>query len=114
VRELTKLRAPDLVPIVDSLCTGTFLLLSEWEAFVLHRTEIRDALVRYEGVSLVPSNRPNLPLFEALRSGNRVEVRDDLVLVFEDDDIRWVEECRSDAFAPRIPIVLNFAAPEGD
>ena len=28
-------RAPTLVPIVDSLCVGTYLLLSEWEAFAL-------------------------------------------------------------------------------
>lgn len=106
-------RAPALVPIVDSLCTGTFLLLSEWEAFVLHRTEIQDTLVRFEGVSLVPSNRPNLPLFEALASGTHVEVRDDLVLVFDGDDVRWVEECRTDGFAPRIPILITFAPAAG-
>lgn len=114
VRDLVSRRAPDLVPIVDSLCTGTFLLLSEWEAFVLHRSEVQDGVVRYEGVSLVPSNRPNLALFEALGSGNRVEVRDDLVLVFDGDDLRWIEECRTDGFAPRVPVVLDFAAPEGD
>lgn len=112
LRELTIATVPDLVPLVDGLCTGVFLLLSEWEAFVLHRPEIDDGAIRYQGVSLVPSNRPNLSLFEALRNGDRVEIRDDLILVFDGDDLNRTEVCRSDGFAPRVPTVLNFTHPE--
>lgn len=113
LRELTARTVPALVPLVDALCTGTFLLLSEWEAFVLHRARLDGPAMRYDAVSLAPSNRPNLPLYDALAGGDRVEVRDDLVLVFAGDELRWVEECRTDGFAPRIPTLLRFAGPEG-
>jgi hypothetical protein len=111
LRDLTADIAPVLVPIVDSLCTGRFLLLSEWEAFALHRTEVDGAAVRYDAVSLVPSNRPNVALFEALQRGDRVEIRDDLVIVFIGDEVVWVEACRTDGFAPRVPVILDFAPP---
>jgi hypothetical protein len=112
LRDLTRSKAPDLLPLVDSLCTGLFLLLSEWEAFALHQAEHRGSTVSYTGVSLVPSNRPNLALFDALQDGDRLELRDDVVLVLAGETVRWSEVCRSDGFAPRIPTLLQFAHPE--
>lgn len=111
LRGLTQEAAPALVPLVDSLCTGRFLLLSEWEAFALHGAEGDGDGLAYRAVSLVPSNRPNLPLFEALQRGDRLEVRDDLVVVFSGPEAVWVERCRTDGFAPRVPVLLDFASP---
>ena len=36
LRQLTLREAPALVPVVDGLCTGRFLLLSEWELSLIH------------------------------------------------------------------------------
>ncbi|MGB3674208.1 MAG: hypothetical protein WA988_07210 [Candidatus Nanopelagicales bacterium] len=112
LRQLTLREAPALVPVVDGLCTGRFLLLSEWEGFAFHRAEPVDGGLSYEAVSLVPSNRPNLALFEALQRGDRCEVRDDLVVVFAGDQVVWVERCRADGFAPRVPVMMSFGDTE--
>jgi hypothetical protein len=111
LRDITRGIAPHLADLVDTLTTGCFLLLSEWEAFVLHRPTIDGQRVTYESVSLAPSNRPNLELFEALSAGDHIEVRDDLVVVFRDRRVVAVEECRTEGFAPRVPVILDFAAP---
>lgn len=113
LRALVLDRAPALVPIVDRLCTGTFLLLSEWEAFALHGVEPLEDGVSYRSVSLVPSNRPDVRLFEAIQAGDRLEVRDDLVVVARGDEVIWVERCRADGFAPRVPVLVDFAPPDG-
>jgi len=111
LRDLTLRTAPQLVPIVDGLCTGTFLLLSEWEAFALHGINRDGDGITYAGASLVPSNRPNESLYEALRCGDRLEVRDDLVVVFAGPEVVRVEACRTDGFAPRVPVLLSFQGP---
>ncbi|MEV0768680.1 hypothetical protein [Nocardia salmonicida] len=108
VRELVAERAPGLVEIVDALTTGTFLLLSEWEAFALQSPTTCGNTVDYQGVSLVPSNKPNRPLFDALGHGERLEIRDDLIVVSRREKVSWIERCRTDGFAPRIPVVLTF------
>lgn len=108
LRDLTAAEAPRLADLVDTLTTGCYLLLSEWEAVALHRVQVVDAATRYEGVSLVPSNRPNVELFEAIAAGNSVEIRDDLVVVRADEEVVHVERCRTDGFAPRIPLLVHF------
>ncbi len=108
LRTATRKVSTALVGIADSLTVGTFLLLSEWEAFLLHGTKLCDDRLAYEAVSLVPSNKPNNSLFDALKSGSEVCVRDDLVIVLKDGAPVWVERCRTDGFAPRIPKLVEF------
>lgn len=108
LRDLTVRQAPRLAELVDNLTAGWFLLLSEWEAVALHRVRAEGPTTRYEAASLVPSNRPNLELFEAIVAGDSVEIRDDLVLVRAGDDVVHVEQCRTDGFAPRVPVLVHF------
>jgi hypothetical protein len=109
LREATAAVSPALVEIADALTVGTFLLLSEWEAFLFHGVHHDGNRIRYDAVSLVPSNKPNNALFEALKSGDHVELRDDLVVVMRGHDTLWVERCRTDGFAPRVPKFVEFA-----
>ncbi len=109
LREATRAVSTSLVNIADSLVVGTFLLLSEWEAFLLHGVEREANRVRYGAVSLVPSNKPNRELYSALKSGDHVELRDDLVVVMRGEQPVWVERCRTDGFAPRVPKFVDFA-----
>lgn len=110
LRELVQREASALVSVVDALTTGTYLLLSEWEAVLLHGARRDVDAVEFDGVSLVPSNKPNRPLFEALGPAGRFEIRDDLIVVQDraTHQVTWIEECRADGFAPRIPVVLTF------
>jgi hypothetical protein len=113
LRDAVATMAPALVEVADTLSTGTFLVLSEWEAFLLHGVRTEEDGAAYRGVSLVPSNKPNRDLFTALAAGDRVEIRDDLVVVSRNGAVRWVEECRTDGFAPRIPSLLTFPLIQG-
>jgi len=113
LRSTTQAYAPALVPIADALTSGTWLLLSEWEAFALRAVERDGDIIRYDAVSLVPSNRPNERLYEALCDGDTVELRDDLVLVRNGDSTIFIEACRTDGFAPRVPLLLEFHPPNG-
>lgn len=110
LRDAVTAVAPALVPVADAASSGTFLILSEWEAFLLHEARADGEVCSYAGVSLVPSNKPNRPLFDALAAGDGLEIRDDLVLVRSGDEVAWVEECRADGFAPRVPSLLTFPA----
>jgi hypothetical protein len=108
VRTEMRRHCPGLADYIDRLSTRPYLVLNEWEAFCFDGTVAELGVVDYRGVTLAPSNRPNKRLFEALRGGNRVEVRDDLVVVLDGDDVCWVEQCAVDGFAPRVPVVLDF------
>ena len=108
LREATRAVSPVLAEIADALTVGTFLLLSEWEAFMLHGVEREPNQTRYQAVSQVPSNKPNDALFAALVHGNNIELRDDLVVVLRGDEPVWVERCRTDGFAPRVPKIVDF------
>lgn len=116
VPRLTELRAalrghcPDLADFVDELAARPYLVLNEWEAFRFSNAVVGPTWIDYGGVTIAPSNRPNTALFRALRTGSRVEIRDDLVVVLDGADLVWVEECRVDGFAPRIPVAVDFSA----
>lgn len=109
LRAAMREHCPDLADFVDALAARPYLVLNEWEAFRFSNAVVGPTSIDYGGVTVAPSNRPNMPLFEALRAGSRVEIRDDLVVVFNGADAVWVEECRVDGFAPRIPVVINFS-----
>lgn len=111
LRDAVRTWSYPLADLVDRLVTGRHLVLSEWEAFVLHRSAWDGPVLRYGGASLVPTNRPNTRLFEALGDGDELEVRDEFVIVRGGGDVRFVEECRTDGFSPRIPMIIDFPAP---
>jgi len=99
----------ELTDYIDRLTARPCLVLNEWETFSFDGTP-QPSSIQYRAVALLPSNKPNTKLFEALREGSRAEIRDDLVVVFDGDDVVWVEQCRVDGFAPRVPFLLDFSA----
>jgi hypothetical protein len=113
LRAATRAHSPQLAAWVDRLSAATYLVLNEWEAFAFTTTDVGVAHLDYTGVTIAPSNRPNLPLFQALREGARVELRDDLVVVMDRaGDVVHVERTTTHGFAPRIPVIVDFAADD--
>ncbi|WP_326952325.1 hypothetical protein [Amycolatopsis sp. NBC_01286] len=108
-RAAVRRHSVELADYVDNLTARPCLVLNEWETFSFDGT-CRPSSIQYEAVALMPSNKPNRRLFEALQAGSRVEIRDDLVVIFNSDDVVWIEQCRVDGFAPRVPFFLDFSA----
>lgn len=108
-RDAVREHCPSLADYVDHVVSRPCLVLNEWEA-VNFDGVVEGRTVRYQAVTLAPSNKPNLALFTALRSGDQLEVRDDLVVVFNGAEVVWIEQCRTDCFAPRVPVLLDFSA----
>jgi hypothetical protein len=102
---------PALADYIDSLLSRPCLVLNEWEAFAFSGVVAGPDTIEYSGVTVAPSNRPGLRLFAALRAGSRVVIRDDLVLVYDREKVIWTEQCRTDCFAPRVPVLLDFGSP---
>lgn len=111
IRELTRAHCPALADCVDRLSAAPYLVLNEWEAFAFTAAGVGPTHIDYTGVTIAPSNRPNLDLFRALQAGARVELRDDLVLVLAADGaVVHVERTTTDGFAPRVPFILACSA----
>jgi hypothetical protein len=105
---------PELAGWIDGLSSVPYLVLNEWEAFAFSGAEFDRDAIAYSGVTLAPSNRPNLELFEALRRGRSLQVRDDLVVVFDDNDaVVHVERTATDGFAPRVACAVDFRLADG-
>jgi hypothetical protein len=110
VRALLGQHCPELAGWIDRLATAPYLVLNEWEAFAFTSSGAGGDWIEYSGVTLVPSNRPNSELFEALKRGARVELRDDLVVILDaSGTVVHVERTESGGFAPRIPFILDFS-----
>lgn len=110
VRAALRRHCLELADIVDQLAARPYLVVSEREVYCFVGVAPDDYTIVYQGLVLAPTLEPDLRLFEALRAGNRVQVRDDLVVVFDGDEVVWVEHCRADGPAPRLPFVLDFSA----
>ena len=111
IRGLVQHHCQPLATSIDRLTTAPYLVLNEWEAFVFTSSEVTPVSIEYSGVTIAPSNRPNLMLFDALRAGVRLELRDDLVVIFDvSGAVVHIEQTRTDGFAPRIPFILDFSA----
>jgi hypothetical protein len=110
VRTALNRHCPALAEYIDALATRPYLVLNEWEAFAFTGTMPEPDTIEYRGVTVAPSNRPELRLFAALRSGSRVLIRDDLVLVYDGARVIWTEQCAADCFAPRVPVLLDFSS----
>jgi hypothetical protein len=108
VRAAVGAHCPALARYIDTLAARPCLVLNEWEAFAFTGTMPEPGTVEYSGVTIAPSNRPGLQLFAALRSGSRLVIRDDLVLVYDGPRLVWTEQCAADCFAPRVPVLLDF------
>lgn len=112
VREEMRRHCPELAAWIDRLCTAPYLVLNEWEAFAFSGAKATGTAIDYSGVTLAPSNRPNLGLFAALRRGRRLEIRDDLIVIFgQDEAVIHVERTATDTFAPRIACAVSFRPP---
>jgi hypothetical protein len=108
IRRVTYTHSAGLAAWIDRMSAAPYLVLNEWEAFAFTATDVGSRHIDYTGVTAAPSNRPNLRLYEALRGGSRLEIRDDLVLVLATDGTALhVERTTSDGFAPRVPFILN-------
>lgn len=111
IRKLVGQHCPQLASWIDRLAAAPYLVLNEWEAFAFTGATVTPAAIEYSSVTITPSNRPNLVLFDALRSGTRLDVRDDLVVVSgADGGVVHVEQTQVDGFAPRVPFILDFPA----
>jgi hypothetical protein len=110
VRAALRRHSLDLADIVDQLAARPYLVVSEREVYCFVGVAPDDFTIVYQGVVLAPTCDRDLRLFEALRAGDRVQVRDDLVVVFDGDEVLWVERCMADGPAPRLPVVLDFSA----
>ena len=111
VRSLLQHHCPQLADWIDRLAAAPYLVLNEWEAFAFTGFCIGPDSIDYSGVTLAPSNRPNLVLFEALRRGSRAELRDNLVVVLDaSGGVIHVECTETTGFAPRVPFILDFSA----
>lgn len=108
-RSAMQRHSPGIAEYVDEIASRPYLVCNEWEAFALNGRVVEPGVLSYDGVTLTPTNHPNLALFEALSSGSRLEIRDDLVLVLDGDKVTWVEQCDASGFAPRIPFILDFS-----
>lgn len=111
VRTEMRRHSRELADVIDELAARPFLVIGEHEAFCFIGVAADESTIVYDGVAMAPSLQPNTALFEALRGGTRVQVRDDLVVVFDGDDVIWVEQCHT-AGAARVPFVLDFS-PDG-
>jgi hypothetical protein len=110
-REVMRTHCPELAGWIDRIAAVPYLMLNEWEAFAFTSSEVTPVTIEYSGVTVAPSNRPNLRLFDALRCGTRLELRDDLVVIFDAaGEVVHVEQTLADGFAPRIPFILDFSA----
>jgi hypothetical protein len=109
VRAAVSEHCPALAEYIDRLLARPYLVLNEWEAFAFCGAVPQAGTIEYSGVTVAPSNRPDLRLFAALRSGSRVVIRDDLVLVYDGTKLVWTEQCATDGFAPRVPVLLDFS-----
>jgi hypothetical protein len=108
-REVMTAYCPELASWIDRISSVPYLVLNEWEAFAFTGATVWPGGVDYASVTLVPSNRPNLPLLAALQRGRRLELRDNLVVIFDlQDDVVHVEDTAVDTFAPRIPFLMDF------
>jgi hypothetical protein len=111
IRGLVTEHCQPLASLIDRLAAAPYLVLNEWEAFAFTSARVTPTGFAYSGVTIAPSNRPNLTLFDALRRGTRLELRDDLVVIFDaTGEVVHVEQTRTDGFAPRIPFILDFSA----
>lgn len=112
-REMQR-HCPELVGWIDGISSVPYLVLNEWEAFAFSGAKFARDAIDYSGVTLAPSNRPNLELFAALRRGRRLRVRDDLVVIFDENDaVVHIERTATDGFAPRVACTVDFRPADG-
>jgi hypothetical protein len=110
-REVMRTHCQGLADWIDRITSVPYLVLNEWEAFAFSGAKVQPGTVDYTGVTITPSNRPNLGLFAALQRGCRLEIRDDLLVIFDvQGDVVHVEATSTDGFAPRIPFLTDFRA----
>ena len=110
-REVMRVHCPELADWIDRITSVPYLVLNEWEAFAFSGANVQPGALDYTGVTIAPSNRPNLGLFAALQRGRRLEIRDDLLVVLDSQgEVVHVEVTATDGFAPRVPFLMDFRA----
>lgn len=108
-RQQIRRHCPALAGWIDNLCSVPYLVLNEWEAFAFSGARASQETIEYSGVTLAPSNRPNLALFTALQCGTSLTIRNDLVVIADaDGEVVHVERTATDGFAPRIACAIDF------
>lgn len=113
VRDEMVRHCPELAGWIDAISSIPYLVLNEWEAFAFSGAKFGQDVIEYSGVTIAPSNRPNLGLFAALRRGSCLEIRDDLVVVLDGDGaVVHVERTATDEFAPRVACAVDFRQPQ--
>ncbi len=109
VRMVVSEASRPLVNQIDTLLQLPYLILSEWEAYGLVGKADKDGRINYQDVFLVPTNRPDLTLYRALKSGNSIEVQRDVIRIFQGAKVISTYHARSDRFGPQVPFIINFA-----
>ncbi len=109
VRTEMRRHCRELADWIDRLCAVPYLVLNEWEAFAFSGASVSPGVIEYSGVTIAPSNRPDLDLFAALRRGASLRIRDDMVVIFDKGGtVVHVEHTAADQFAPRIACTVDF------
>lgn len=102
---------PALGKLADRQLRSPYLVLSEWDAFLIDGSVEHDGTVAYTAVRAVPSNRSNRSLESALQDGDRLEITGDIIRVSKAGSVCSVYQCLSDRFGPEVPFVIDFSGP---
>jgi hypothetical protein len=101
----------DLGRLADRQLRRPYLVLSEWDAFLVEGSVEPGCAVAYTAVRAVPSNRQNGSLECTLQGGDRFEIAGDIVRIYEDGAVFAVYQCVSNRFGPEVPFVVDFSGP---
>jgi hypothetical protein len=113
VRDLVHASCPSLGDYVDSLLRRVYLVLSEWEIYAFAGGRVDGDSLAYRDVALVPTDRPDAELFRLLGAGNRVELRDDVLVVFRDAEVAGAYPVDGARFGPQASFLVDFGTGSG-
>ncbi|WUI00396.1 hypothetical protein OHR68_00775 [Spirillospora sp. NBC_00431] len=113
VRDLVYQSSPRLGSYTDELLRRPYLVLSEWEIAGFDKAAPTADGLTYEEVMFVPTDRPDYRLYRLLRAGNRLAVRDDVLVVFRDDQAVGGYQVDGLRFGPQLPVLVQFDQRSG-
>lgn len=108
VREAVARCCPDLAAASDALATGWVLMLSGWDAIRLRGGRQTEGGITYLGADAAPTNNADTELLALIRSGDRLEVRGDVIVVWRDARVVGTRSVRADRYAPEHAVLVEF------
>jgi hypothetical protein len=105
--DFLKRREPTYIAACLKLLQKPVLSLNEREIMVFDGVALDDGRIDYCGVKDLFSTPP--AILQAVKQGNRIEVRGRFVVIYRGKEVVDAIECRCDEFGPRVPLLLNWA-----